>query len=211
MKPESVPTVTRPPGSVNFTELLTRFVRICPSRSGSPRRTGSPTFPTRKRQPSASVAPESIALKAPGTAVVANAQRAAGEQHHDDGRRGSGEVARTFAGRSRSDYRNGNYSRWTNNWRNDRRYDWRNYRDRHRSTFHLGFYYDPFGWGYQPFGIGYRLWPNYYSSNYWINDPYEYRLPYAPPGTRWIRYYNDALLVDVYTGEVVDAIRGFFW
>jgi hypothetical protein len=28
---------------------------------------------------------------------------------------------------------------------------------------------------------------------------------------RWIRYYNDALLVDVYTGEVVDAIRGFFW
>lgn len=100
---------------------------------------------------------------------------------------------------------------WNRNWRHDNRYDWRNWRNRHRSTFHLGFYYDPFGWGYQPFDIGWRLWPNYYSSNYWINDPWEYRLPYAPPGTRWVRYYNDALLVDMYTGEVVDVIHNFFW
>jgi len=100
---------------------------------------------------------------------------------------------------------------WNTNWRHDGRYDWHNWRNHHRSTFHLGFYYDPFGWGYQPFGIGWRLWPNYYSSNYWINDPYQYRLPFAPPGTQWIRYYNDALLVDTYTGEVVDVIRNFFW
>jgi Nickel/cobalt transporter regulator len=100
---------------------------------------------------------------------------------------------------------------WNRDWRHDGRYDWRDWRHRHRSIFHLGFYFDPFGWGYQPFDIGWRLWPNYYSSNYWINDPYDYRLPYAPPGTRWIRYYNDALLVDMYTGEVVDAIRDFFW
>lgn len=100
---------------------------------------------------------------------------------------------------------------WSTNWRHDGRYDWRNWRHRHRSIFHLGFYYDPFGWGYQPFSIGWRLWPNYYSSNYWINDPWEYRLPYAPPGTRWVRYYNDALLVDTFTGEVVDVIRDFFW
>jgi Ni/Co efflux regulator RcnB len=100
---------------------------------------------------------------------------------------------------------------WNRDWRHDGRYDWRRWRDRHRSSFHLGIYYDPFGWGYQPFSIGYRLWPNYYSSNYWINDPYEYRLPYAPPGTQWIRYYNDALLVDMYSGQVVDVIQNFFW
>lgn len=101
--------------------------------------------------------------------------------------------------------------RWDTNWRNDHRYDWRRWRHHHRSSFRLGIYYDPFGWGYQPFSIGYRLWPNYYSSNYWINDPWQYRLPYAPPGTRWIRYYDDALLVDTWTGEVVDVIRNFFW
>src|SRR5574338_1629795 len=40
---------------------------------------------------------------------------------------------------------------WDHNWRNDRRYDWRNWRNRHRSLFRIGFYYDPFGWGYQPY------------------------------------------------------------
>ena len=30
-------------------------------------------------------------------------------------------------------------------------------------------------------------------------------LPYAPPGYRWIRYYDDALLVDTWDGTVVDA------
>ena len=79
------------------------------------------------------------------------------------------------------------------------------------SRFHIGVYYDPFGWGYQPFSIGWRLWPNYYSSQYWISDPWDYQLPYAPPGTQWVRYYNDVLLVDMYTGEVVDVIHGFFW
>lgn len=99
---------------------------------------------------------------------------------------------------------------WNHNWRNDHRYDWHHYRDRHRSLFHLGFYIDPFGWGYQPFDIGYRLWPNYYSNQYWI-DPGMYSLPYPPPGTAWVRYWNDALLVDLYTGTVIDVIPGFFW
>src|SRR4051812_12550562 len=40
---------------------------------------------------------------------------------------------------------------WSSNWRNNNRYDWQNHRRHHRSLFHLGFYYDPFGWGYNPF------------------------------------------------------------
>jgi len=27
----------------------------------------------------------------------------------------------------------------------------------------------------------------------------------------WVRYWNDALLVDTWTGDVVDAIQNFFW
>ena len=101
--------------------------------------------------------------------------------------------------------------RWSGNWRNDNRYDWRRWRERNRVQFHLGSYYDPFGWGYQPYSIGWRLWPSYYSNRYWINDPWAYRLPYAPPGYRWVRYWDDALLVDTWSGEVVDVIRNFFW
>jgi Ni/Co efflux regulator RcnB len=99
---------------------------------------------------------------------------------------------------------------WNRDWRNDRRYDWRNYRDRHRSIFHIGVYYDPFGYSYRPFNIGYRLQRYYYGQQYWI-DPAMYSLPYPPPGTQWVRYWNDALLVDIYSGEVVDVIHNFFW
>lgn len=100
---------------------------------------------------------------------------------------------------------------WRRDWRSDRRYDWRDHRRRHRSLFHLGFYFDPFGWSYRPYAIGWRLWPHYYRSSYWLRDPWAYRLPYAPPGYRWIRYYDDALLVDTWDGTVVDVIRHFFW
>jgi Ni/Co efflux regulator RcnB len=103
------------------------------------------------------------------------------------------------------------HPQWSTNWRNSSRYDWQNHRRHHRSWFHLGFYYDPFGWGYSPYQIGWRLWPSYYSSRYWINDPWQYRLPYAPAGTQWVRYYNDAVLVDTWSGEVVDVIYNFFW
>lgn len=111
----------------------------------------------------------------------------------------------------RADSRRGDHQRWDTNWRHNGRYDWHNYRNRHRSLFHLGFYFDPYGWGYQPFSIGWRLWPSYYSNRYWINDPWMYRLPYAPQGYVWVRYWNDALLVDTWTGTVVDVIPGFFW
>jgi Ni/Co efflux regulator RcnB len=100
---------------------------------------------------------------------------------------------------------------WHTTWRNDNRYDWRRWRDRHRSNFHLGVYLDPFGWGYRRYNVGWRLWPSFYSSNYWLNDPYSYRLPYAPWPYKWIRYYDDAILVDTMTGQVADVIYDFFW
>jgi hypothetical protein len=112
----------------------------------------------------------------------------------------------------RAERRRTDQVRWSSShWRKDHRYNWQDWRRRHRSHFHLGLYFDPFGWGYQRYSIGWRLWPSYYSSRYWLNDPWSYRLPYAPPGYRWIRYYDDAVLVDTWTGEVVDVIYNFFW
>jgi len=111
----------------------------------------------------------------------------------------------------RTEARRRSPTNWSQHWRNDRRYDWSNWRNRHRSLFRLGFYYDPFGWGYQRYNIGWRMWPSYYRSSFWLNDPWQYRLPYAPPGYRWIRYYDDAVLVDTWDGRVVDVIYDFFW
>ena len=101
--------------------------------------------------------------------------------------------------------------RWSRDWRNDRRYDWSHYRSRYGSLYRLGRYHDPYGWGYRRWSIGFSLAPSYYGHNYWLNDPWMYRLPPAYGPYRWVRYYDDALLVNVYTGTVIDVVHNFFW
>jgi hypothetical protein len=122
---------------------------------------------------------------------------------------------RRYSGNGRIDDRQrwAGQRRWDNGWRNDRRYDWQQHRDRYRDTYHLGRYSAPRGWsyGYRPFSVGIYLDNMLYSNNYWLDDPYEYRLPPAYGSMRWIRYYDDALLVDTRDGYVVDVIRDFFW
>lgn len=98
-----------------------------------------------------------------------------------------------------------------NRWRHDGRYDWRRHRDHNRHLFRLGFYYDPFGWGYRRWNIGWNIWPSYWSDRYWLRDPWQWRLPTVYGSYRWIRYYDDALLVDLRTGRVVDVIYDVFW
>ncbi|WP_430634765.1 RcnB family protein [Sphingomonas hankookensis] len=102
---------------------------------------------------------------------------------------------------------------WDRGWRRDDRYDWNRYRQQNRGLYRLPRYYAPQGWndGYRRFGIGVTLNSFLFGSNYWINDPYHYRLPDAWEPYRWIRYYNDALLVDVRTGRVVDVEYDIFW
>lgn len=121
-----------------------------------------------------------------------------GRRH--DGRGGHAEGRRDWRGS------------WNRGWRNDHRYNWRGWRSANRRIYHLRPYYAPYrGWSYRRFGIGIFLDPLFFGQSYWIGDPFYYRLPPAPPGTQWVRYYNDVLLVDIYSGEVVDAIYDFFW
>lgn len=133
----------------------------------------------------------------------------------NDGRRGNdrGTWNRDNRGGWDNNRRWDNRGRWNNGWRNDRRYDWRDYRSANRGLYRLPRYYAPSGWGYgyRRFSIGYSLSALLFAPQYWINDPYYYRLPDAYGPYRWVRYYNDALLVDVDTGEVVDVIYDIFW
>jgi len=106
----------------------------------------------------------------------------------------------------------GNDHRWdAGRWRNDHRYDWHGWRDSHRNLFSRH-YYAPRGYHYRSVYAGFFLEPFFYGSSYWLDDPYDdYRLPPVNWPLRWIHYYNDALLVDVTTGEVVDVIPNFFF
>jgi hypothetical protein len=101
---------------------------------------------------------------------------------------------------------------WSNRWRSDNRYDWRGNRRLHGDYYRQGRYYAPYrGHSYSRISIGFSLGTGFYGARYWINDPWQYRLPAAYGPYRWVRYYDDVLLVDVRSGRVVDVIRDFFW
>jgi hypothetical protein len=123
----------------------------------------------------------------------------------------SGSRNGNWSNRDGNRYGGANRSRWDRNWRQDRRYDWYGYRNRYRNEFRVGRYYDPYGWSYRRFSIGIRIGSSFFGSRYRILDPWQYRLPQPYPGYAWVRYYNDVLLVDTWSGEVVDVIYDFFW
>ena len=108
--------------------------------------------------------------------------------------------------------RRGDRRDWNRDWRRDNRYDWQSWRYRNRHIFRGSGYYAPYrNHRYSRFSIGLFLGQPFYDQRYWIGDPWQYRLPPAPPGTRWVRYYNDVLLVDTWDGQVLDVIYDFFW
>jgi hypothetical protein len=132
----------------------------------------------------------------------------------DDWNRGDryGSNGRWSGNRDRWSDRRDHRRSWNHSWRNDSRYDWQRYRYSNRNLFRSGGYYAPYrGYRYNRLSIGIVLDSLFYSNRYWLSDPWQYRLPAAPYGTQWVRYYDDVVLVDVYTGEVIDVIENFFW
>ncbi|KRB82519.1 hypothetical protein ASE00_10710 [Sphingomonas sp. Root710] len=95
--------------------------------------------------------------------------------------------------------------------RHEARDDWRDYRKAHRDVYRRPAYVGPRGYVYRPVTIGYRFQPHYYSARYVISDPYRYRLPRPTGYNRWVRYGNDAVLVNIRTGRVLEVHNGFFW
>lgn len=93
--------------------------------------------------------------------------------------------------------------------RRELREDWRDYRERNRNVYARGNWRAP--WQYRQWNVGSQLRPSYYSSRYYIGDPGRYRLPPAGRNMRWIRNYDDVLLVNLRTGRVVQVYRNFFW
>ncbi|MBJ6121937.1 RcnB family protein [Sphingomonas mollis] len=134
---------------------------------------------------------------------------------NDRDRVGNWSNDRRFNGSDRgndwSNDRRGN--NWDRGWRNENRYDWNRYRTTNRGAYRLPRYYAPNGWdrGYRRFGVGAGLSSVLWNRNYWISDPWSYRLPEAYGPYRWVRYYDDALLVDLRSGQVIDAVYGIFW
>lgn len=148
-----------------------------------------------------------------------------GRRDRDDGWRGD---------RDRGDRRGRDDDRrsWDGRWSRDDRDRWdRNDRDRDRRRGDRAYWSQgryPFSYHSQrryrgsrwiaPPGFYIRSWSSgdhlpwgWYGSSYRLNDWYSYGLPWPPPGFDWVRVGPDVLLVDRFSGRVVQVVRMVFW
>lgn len=77
--------------------------------------------------------------------------------------------------------------------------------------FHAGIYRAPPGYVYRRWSFGAFLPAVYWGRNYWITDFLTFGLFAPPVGLVWVRYGPDALLIDEYTGEIIQVDYGVFF
>lgn len=52
---------------------------------------------------------------------------------------------------------------------------------------------------------------SWWAPDYQLNDWWAYGLPIPPIGYEWVRVGDDALLIDIYTGRVVQVAYDIFY
>ena len=143
------------------------------------------------------------------------------QDHRVDGRRDDGWRDRDRRGDGRRDHdRRDGDRRWSGgrDWdRHDDRRDYRRWeRGRYPSVYFSSYRYrhawrPPSGFYVRSWGYGDFYPRSWFGPRYWILDPWQYDLPLPPPGFDWVRSGADALLIDQYTGRIVQVVRNIFW
>lgn len=83
------------------------------------------------------------------------------------------------------------------------------FRSHHR--YHVRPYRRPPHFYVRAWSFGEFLPPAWYGPEYLIEDWWIYGLPAPPYGYDWVRVGQDALLVDDYSGRIVQVVRYLFW
>jgi Ni/Co efflux regulator RcnB len=119
-------------------------------------------------------------------------------------------------GPDRRDVRRPDYRRDFDNGRDRGRRDFRDYRNYHQNfraaqRFRAPPYRRPPGYFARRWSWGQILPAPYWTRDYWLTDFYAYDLPPPPYGAIWVRVGDDALLIDQYTGEIIEVDYGVFY
>jgi len=77
-------------------------------------------------------------------------------------------------------------------------------------SYKIGPYHRPAGWTARRWAFGQILPRAYWASQYVLADYWLFALEVPPPGYEWVRVGNDALLVSIDTGEVLQVEYGVF-
>ena len=76
--------------------------------------------------------------------------------------------------------------------------------------YHWQSYNRPGGWYYQRWSYG-QIFPRmFWAQDYWLTDYWMFDLPIPPYGYVWVRYGDDAVLINKRTGEVLQVEYGLF-
>ena len=143
-----------------------------------------------------------------------------GRGDHDtwrnDGTRGRDRGHDDRRDRDRHDWdrRDGDRRDWDRRNHNDRYSYWQ--RGRYPSVYFSSSRYryawrPPTGYYAYNWGFGDFLPRSWFGPGAFLIDPWRYDLPLPPPGYDWVRAGYDALLVDAYSGRVVQVVRNVFW
>lgn len=76
--------------------------------------------------------------------------------------------------------------------------------------YHAPAYHRPSGWYSVRWVFGMVLPTLFWTHDYWIIDYWEYGLPNPPYGYVWVRYGDDALLVSVSSGYILQVVYNLF-
>ena len=79
------------------------------------------------------------------------------------------------------------------------------------SRYRVPAYRPPSGFYARSWGFGEVLPRGWYTPEYRLMDWWAYDLPMPPPGFSWVRVGADVLLVDDFSGRVVQVVRYVFW
>ena len=94
--------------------------------------------------------------------------------------------------------------------RRDRREAWERWRDSNRHAYRRGDWRAPFA--YRGFNRGMTLPRGYWGSRYYVDNWGYYRLPRPQyRHFRYVRHYDDVLLIDIRSGRVIRVYRNFYW
>jgi Ni/Co efflux regulator RcnB len=92
----------------------------------------------------------------------------------------------------------------------DQREDWQRWRDAHRNDYRRGAWRAPFA--YRSFNVGMSVPRDYWAPQYYISNWGAYRLPAPAYGYyRYVRHYDDVLLINMRTGRVLRVYHNFYW
>ena len=76
--------------------------------------------------------------------------------------------------------------------------------------FHWQNYNRPSGYYYRRWVFGQIFPRTFWAQDYWLTDYWMFDLPVPPYGYVWVRYNDDALLIEKRTGQVLQVVYGLF-